>query len=75
MLMVPCYTIDSYNNQRNKFVCVAMCSLVMSPCSHDVITIHGYGSKLTGLTCSKAPGFWMVEHQLVYMFSLHHIVL
>ena len=23
------------------------------------------GSRLTGLTCSKAPGFWMVEHQLV----------
>ena len=27
-------------NQRNKFVCVAMCSLVMSLCSHNVITIH-----------------------------------
>ena len=23
------------------------------------------GSRLTGLTCSKTPGFWMVEHQLV----------
>ena len=23
------------------------------------------GNRLTGLTCSKAPGFWMVEHQLV----------
>ena len=23
------------------------------------------GSKLTGLTCSKALGFWMIEHQLV----------
>ena len=23
------------------------------------------GSRLTGLTCSKAPGFWMVDHQLV----------
>ena len=23
------------------------------------------GSRLTGLTYSKAPGFWMVEHQLV----------
>ena len=23
------------------------------------------GCTLTGLTCSKAPGFWMVEHQLV----------
>ena len=35
-----------------------MCSLVMS-LSCDVI------SRLTGLTCSKAPGFWMVEHQIV----------
>ena len=42
-----------------------MCSLVMSLCSRDVITIIFYGSRLTGLTCSKAPGFWMVEHQLV----------
>ena len=41
-----------------------MCSLVMSLCSCDVITIHN-GSKLTGSTGSKAPGFWMVEHQLV----------
>ena len=23
------------------------------------------GIRLTDLTCSKAPGFWMVEHQLV----------
>ena len=46
-------------NQRNKFVCIAMCFLVMSFCSRDVI------SRLTGLTCSKSPGFWMVEHQLV----------
>ena len=37
--------------QRIKFVCVAMCSLV--------------SSRLTGLTCSNAPGIWMVEHQLV----------
>ena len=43
-----------------------MCSLVMSLCSRDVITIIFNGSRLTGLTCSKAPGFWMVEHQLVY---------
>ena len=26
--------------------------------------MYTYGSRLTGLTCSKAPGFWMVEHQL-----------
>ena len=41
-----------------------MCSLVMS-----VLSWRHYntldGSRLTGLTCSKAPGFWMVEHQLV----------
>ena len=42
-----------------------MCSLVMSLCSRDVITNTFNGSKLTGLTCSKTPGFWMVEHQLV----------
>ena len=23
------------------------------------------GSRLVSLTCIKAPGFWMVEHQLV----------
>ena len=40
-----------------------MCSLVMSLYSRDIITLNG--SRLTGLTCSKAPGFWMVEHQLV----------
>ena len=42
-----------------------MCSLVMSLCSRDVITIHLMAVDLTGLTCNKAPGFWMVEHQLV----------
>ena len=47
-----------------------MCSLVMSPCSCDVITILLMGSRLTGLTCSKAPGFWMVEHQLVFPMDL-----
>ena len=30
------------------------------------------GSRLTGLTCSKAPGFWMVEHQLV--LQVHMII-
>ena len=38
-----------------------MCSLVMSLCSCDTFN----GSRLTGLTCDKAPGFWMLEHQLV----------
>ena len=42
-----------------------MCSLVMSPCSRDIITIHRMAVNLQVLTCSKAPGFWMVEHQLV----------
>ena len=36
-------------------------SLVMSLCSRDTSN----GSSLTSLTSSKAPGFWMVEHQLV----------
>ena len=42
-----------------------MCSLVMSLWSRDVITITLNGNRLTGLICSKAPDFWMVEHQLV----------
>ena len=28
------------------------------------------GSRLTGLTCCKTPGFWMVEHQLVLLVSI-----
>ena len=48
-----------------------MCSLVMSLCSRDVITMNG--SRLTGLTCSKAPGFWMVEHQLVNNVSANAV--
>ena len=27
-------------NKRNKFVCVAMCSLVMSLCPHDIINYY-----------------------------------
>ena len=42
-----------------------MCSLVMSLSSCDIITIHSMEVDGTDLTCSKAPGFWMVEHQLV----------
>ena len=45
-----------------------MYSLVMSFAHVTyVITIHGMAVRqLTCLTCSKAPGFWMVEHQLVF---------
>ena len=53
-----------------------MCSLVMSICSRDVITNTINGSRLTGLTCSKASGFWMVEYQLVsslFAFCLRNI--
>ena len=32
-------------------------------------------SRLTGLTCSKAPGFWMVEHQLIPLIWLSTVVL
>ena len=32
------------------------------------------GSRLTGLTCSKAPGFWMVEHQLVYYTIATYVI-
>ena len=38
-LKYPSILVLSELNQRNKFVCVAMCSLVMSRCSRDVITI------------------------------------
>ena len=43
------------------------CYLFLSDvsCSRDVITNTFNGSRLTDLTCNKAPGFWMVEHQLV----------
>ena len=47
-------------------------SLVMS-----LLTRRHYntsnGSRLTGLTCSNAPGFWMVEHQLVSFVVVHFI--
>ena len=49
-----------------------MCSLVISLCSRDVITIHS-GSRLAGLTCSNAPGFWMEEHQLVIQLALQKV--
>ena len=47
-----------------------MCSIVMSlltRCHYNTIN----GSRLTGLTCSKVPGFWVVEHQLVST-SMHN---
>ena len=40
-------------NTRSKFVCIAICSLMMSLCSRDL-----------GLTYT-APGFWMVKHHPV----------
>ena len=43
-------------------------SLVMSLCLCHYNTFNG--NRLTGLTCSKVPGFWMVEHQLVLKISL-----
>ena len=48
-----------------------MFSLVMSLCSRDVITIHSMEvRRLTDLICSKAPGFWMVEDQLVFLCKI-----
>ena len=38
-----------------------MCSLVMSLYSRDVITIHSMAVDFIGVTCSKVPGFLMVE--------------
>ena len=52
-----------------------MYSLVMSLCSRDVITNTLNGSRLTGLTCSKVPGFWMIEYHLVFLSFLSHIFL
>ena len=49
-----------------------MCSLVMSLCSRHYNTLNG--NRLTGLTCSKAPGFWVVKHQLVWYCRLNKIV-
>ena len=31
-----------------------------------------YNTRLTGLTSSKVPGFWMVEHQLVCVSMVFH---
>ena len=45
-------------NQRIKFVCIVMCSLMMSVCSCDVITLNG--SRLTGLTYSTVPA-WILD--------------
>ena len=43
----------------------------MSLCSRDDITIRQLNDNgLTGLTCSKVPGFWVVEHQLVMFFNI-----
>ena len=39
-LQVPHSAKGHHDHKSIKFVCVAMCSLVMSLCSHDVITIH-----------------------------------
>ena len=41
VLSVKYLNIELGLNQRIKFVCVAMYSLVMSLCSLDEITIHG----------------------------------
>ena len=46
-----------------------MCFLVMSLCSCDIITMHSMAVDLLGRFnySSKAPGIWIVEHQLVYV--------
>ena len=40
IIAIKYLSIEYKLNQRNKFVCVATCSLMMSICSRDVITIH-----------------------------------
>ena len=52
-----------------KFVCIAMCSLVMSLCSHDLhvtsLNNNYYNTLNSSSSTYTAPGFWMVQHQLV----------
>ena len=49
------------------------CYVFLSDEAHVTSLQHTFnGSRLTGLTCSKAPGFWMVEHQLVKIHSRIH---
>ena len=48
---------------RNRF-------LVMSICSRDAIKIH---CRLTGVTCSKVPDFWMVGHVLYINSSQKYV--
>ena len=68
--------ISTIQNGVNKVgtVLESVYSLVMSLCSHDIIIIHSINSSmLTGLNCSKMPGFWMVEHQLVVTSTIGSI--
>ena len=52
-------------NRRIKFVCIAMCSLVMNLCLHDLhVTSLNNIEINSGLTYT-VPGFWMVKHQFV----------
>ena len=55
--------------RRIKFVCVAMCSLVMSLCSCDLhvtsLNNNYYNTLINSGSTYTAPGFWMVQHQLV----------
>ena len=51
---------------RIKFVCIAMCSLVMSLCSHDLhvtsLNNNYYNTLNSSSSTYTAPGFWMVQH-------------
>ena len=40
------------------------CYVFLNLCSHDYYNTFDE-SRLTDLTCSKASGVWMVEHQIV----------
>ena len=50
-----------------------MCFLVMSLRSCDDITYTFNGSRYTGLTCGKAPNFWIIEHQFVIVKNFDKI--
>ena len=49
-----------------------MCSLVMSLCSHDAITIHGMGGwqLINRFNLQQSAWFWMVEYQLGNSFQV-----
>ena len=56
---------------RTKIPVIYSLVMMMSLCSHDFITMHLFnGSKLKGLTCSKAP----LDGRTCFIFIAHFFV-